>query len=590
MDTAHSAAGLDWAAASARARRIGWARWAPLLLCLTIAALAGALAGPDAGWDLRNYHLYNGMALLHGRVGFDLAPAQLQSFYAPDLDALYALALRALNAHPALLDALLTLPHGLAAFLAWQVARGMLPAGTPGARGLAAAAVAIGITGAGGLPTIASPMSEMLPASCVLGALLLVARPGGGPRSRLGAGVLAGIAVGLKLTAAPYAVGLAVAAGMTGVLRVPPSSWPGLTRPSAPERPCADGRVAPRQDDGAGAVAGSAAKCVRALAWFLSGAAAGAAVTGGWWWLWLWARTGDPVFPYFNQIFHSPWATAAANTDTRFLPRDTVQALAYPLFWAFTPSRLVSELPARDPRILLGWLAVLAIGARAAWRRRWPAPGLVAPLAVWVVGYTLWEAQFSILRYLATLELLSGPLLLAALGPPLARMPARRSIPALAALAAALAAMTVYPGWGRAPAGPQAVSVRLPALVPGSLVVLLDPSPMAYAAAFAPRDVRFVGANNNLVRPGGGTALDHAVAAAIVHQAGPLWGLAEDPKTANATLRAYGLARAPGCVRVRSNLDGNAILACPLTRTPASPVRRTGPSPREPAHAASGRR
>ena len=572
MDAARAAAGLDWAAASARARRIGWGRWAPLVVCLALAALAGALAGPDAGWDLRNYHLYNGMALLRGRVGFDLAPAQLQSFYAPDLDVLYALALRGLNAHPALLDAVLALPHGLAAFLAWRVARRMLPAGMPGARGLAAAAAAIGVSGAGGLPTIASPMSEMLPASCVLGALLLLlARPGGGWRAMPGAGVLAGIAVGLKLTAAPYAVGLAVAAGIVGVLR-----------------------VIPRQDEGARAVAGGAAKCVRALAWFLAGAAAGAAVTGGWWWLWLWARTGDPVFPYFNQVFHSPWAAAAANTDARFLPRDGAQALAYPLFWAFAPSRLVSELPVRDPRILLGWLAVLAIGARAVRRRRWPEPGLAAPLALWVVSYVLWEAQFSILRYLATLELLSGPLLLAALAPLLApllvRMPPWRGVAAGAALTAALVVVTVYPDWGRAPAGRLAVAVRLPALAPGSLVLLLDPAPMAYAAAFAPGDVRFVGADNNLVRPGGGTALDRAVAAAIAAPGRALWGMETDRREATATLRAYGLARAPGCVRVRSNLDDNAILACPLTRTRAPPVRRTGPSPPAPAHAASGRR
>ena len=156
MDAARTAAGLDWAAASPRRRGIVWARWAPLLGFLATAALAGALAGPDAGWDLRNYHLYNGVALLRGRVGIDLAPAQLQTFYAPDLDLLYALLLRALNAHPALLDAVLALPHGVAAFLAWHVARRMLPADTPGGARAGGGAAAIGITGAGGLPTLAT--------------------------------------------------------------------------------------------------------------------------------------------------------------------------------------------------------------------------------------------------------------------------------------------------------------------------------------------------------------------------------------------------------------------------------------------------
>ena len=155
-------------------------------------------------------------------------------------------------------------------------------------------------------------------------------------------------------------------------------------------------------------------------------------------------------------------------------------------------------------------------------------------------------------------------------------MPAWRGVPALLGVAAVLVAVTVYPDWGRAPAGRLAVSVRLPDLAPGSLVVLLDPSPMAYAAAFAPRSVRFVGADNNLVQPGGGTALDRCGGGG---DRGPeparYGGWRKTATAADATLRAYGLTRAPGCVRVRSNLDGNAILACKLrrlTRTPAPPV------------------
>jgi hypothetical protein len=39
--------------------------------------------GPDAGWDFLNCHLYGPFALLDGRAGFDIDPAQLQTFFPP---------------------------------------------------------------------------------------------------------------------------------------------------------------------------------------------------------------------------------------------------------------------------------------------------------------------------------------------------------------------------------------------------------------------------------------------------------------------------------------------------------------------------
>ncbi|MBW4092939.1 MAG: hypothetical protein HIU82_17830 [Proteobacteria bacterium] len=524
-------------------------------LAATAGALAAVLLGPAGDYDLRNYHLYDGFALLQGRVGVDLAAAQLQSFYAPGLDLLYAALLAALNRHPAALGAVLGLPQGLAGFLTWCLARRLLPPATPGRSSIAAAAALIGVTGAAGGSTFAGPMSEMLPACCLLGAILLLGTPLS-RRARAAAGLLAGLAVGLKLTAAPFAVGLAVAAALTG---------------------------------------GGGRRGAAAFGGFAGAAAAGAALAGGAWWGWLSARYGDPVFPYFNEVFHSAWAAPIADTDTRFLPRDVWQAVAYPLFWAARPCTLVSELPVRDPRIALGWVAALVVAGRALWRRR-AAPAVVAVLAVWVVGYGLWEAAFSILRYLVPLELLTGPLLVAVSAPVLARARSALVVPAAWALAAGLIAVTVYPDWGHAPPGPEAVAVRPPAFPAGSLVVLLDPSPMAYVAAFAPVSVRFVGADNNLVRPGAPDLMARAVAAAIAAQAGPLWGLeapAESPGAADVTLRAYGLARAPGCVRVRSNLDADAILACPLRRlgrTPAPRAVRTAPARPAASHAASGRR
>lgn len=497
--------------------------------CIVLAAAIlayAALVGPDASWDLRNYHLYNGYAWLHGRIGQDLAPAQMQTFNVPLQDIGYVLLLQTFNRMPRLLATIMAVPHALAVVLVLLLARRLLPPWQ------AFAAALIGATGAAALPTLGTTMSTMTPGACVLGALLLLVRTDGAElseRACFAAGILAGVAVGLQLTAAPYALGL-------------------LAMPAAGVGP---------------------GRRLRLLLCLAGGGLIGAGCTGGFWWWTLWQRFGDPVFPYFNGLFRSPWADPAGMRDLRFMPRSVLQALFYPLFWAFAPQTLVIELPTRDPRLALGWIAVLTLAIRAGWQRRWPDRAAVMLTAFWAISYVGWEVVFSILRYLAVLELLSGLLILIALQPLLARLPAtwQRACPIF--LIALLMAVTVYPDWGRAAPGKFAASVQLPRMPPKTLVVLLDPSPMAYVAVFALADTRFAGASNNLIHPGDRNRLAQAIDVAIRSWSGPLWGLempGERPGIADDTLRAFGLRRGAGCAPVRSNLDHDGIMACPLLR------------------------
>ncbi|MGH7211178.1 MAG: hypothetical protein ACREF1_06910, partial [Acetobacteraceae bacterium] len=332
--------------------------------------------------------------------------------------------------------------------------------------GSAMLAVLFGATGVAGVSTLGTAMSEAAPECLMLAAFAM-------PCGRaLRAGCLAGIALALKLTFLPYAAGLAAA-------RLASGRW-------------------------------------RSLPSLVIGAAAGALLVACPWWWSVWAHTGNPLFPYFNEIFRSAWTAPVPMTDTRFLPADALHAIFLPFFWAFRPSKLVSELAVRDPRLALAWVGWLAVLARAAFRRELPPPPIRALLAFWVVAFVAWEARFSILRYTATLEILAGIPVALALAPLRARV--------LAPILAAVASITIYPNWGRV-SGPLAADVRPPSFPADTLVLLLDPSPMAYVAAFVPVSIRFVGANSNLVHPGDDTALARAAADAITRHVGPLWGL-----------------------------------------------------------------
>ena len=493
----------------------------PALILCGMMALSVAL-GPDASWDLRNYHLYNPFALLRKPPGTDLLAAQLQSFLPPGPDIpSYWLRLR-LNTRPMLLDAILGLPAAIGAVIAYATGLLLLPSGRRWPVALLAAAY--GATGAAGLPTIGTTASEM-PAGCfVLGGLYVLLRGVDRPERRNPAvgGALLGVAVAIKLTAAPFAIGAAAAYLV-----------------------CLRGTAGRR--------------AAQALTLAASGVA-GALLVGGWWWLHLYQLTGNPIFPYFNNIFHSPLSAPIAMEDTRFLPRGLGQTLAYPFYWGFEKNRRVTELVMRDPRIALAFIALLAYAATA-WRCT-DRTGLCLALSV-TIGYLLWQAEFSIFRYIAPLEMLSGLVVLLPLRSLFTRRPAAAYAGAIA-LGVLLLLFTRYPNWGRAYPPTTAASVTMPALPPDSMVLLLADAPLSYVAAFADPAVRFIGVNNNLVHPGAATPLAQQADAAVRGHAGPLFGVDIPglPQTPG-VLAFYGL-RQVECRRIESNLDGSLLQLCRL--------------------------
>jgi hypothetical protein len=512
---------------------------APLLLAVLLAGYA-VHRGPDAGWDLLNYHIYNPFALLNKPRGTDLVPAQLQTFLPPTLDVVPYLIRTRLDGHPALADALLAVPSVVPALIALRIGLLLLPAGAAAAplRILPVlAALGFGLTGAAGLPTTGTSMSEM-PGACFLLAgfwILLreVATATPRPWPVLAAGLLLGTGVGAKLTLAPYAL-----AALAGFLL-----WSG---------------------------AGLAARMAEAVR-LGAGALLGALAAGGAWWGHLLDTTGNPLFPFYNNLFRSPLLPPASMRDDRFLPRGVWQSLSYAFQWGFGEVRLISEYPVRDPRMALACIA--AVAALVQLLRQWrAAPDRRAGyfLTFMAVSYALWEAQFSILRYLAPIELLSGFLILLAVRPMLvAPRPRIVATAALAALAIGVTAYTRYPDWGRARADGHVASLNSEVLPREGMLLLLSPEPMGFVAAFASPALRVVGVNNNIVRPGSETLLARRVEAAVRGFAGPLWGL-HGPSASAASIAAvlgyYGLVIIGDCVNVTSNLLPAPLRLCPLDR------------------------
>ena len=496
-------------------------RWFAVFVGCVIAAGARSISlGKDANWDLKNYPWYTTWALFNGRMGWDLAPAQLQTYYNPVGDLPFHFLVQALPwpRHVAFWMALST---AVAAFFLIRILVLLFPAGRE--RGNVAwivLAAAIGVTGAMGQATIGSTMNEWLSCSFLMAGLWLMVRD---PRAVAGAAFLVGCAIGLKLTYAIFGLGFLVAL----------LTW--------------DGR----------------AKRIAVAVGFL---ALGWALLGGYWAWTMWQEFGNPTFPYYNHIFRSPWAEPAGSFDRNWGPRELLQWLFFPIYFSHR-SLLVSEVSFRDYR--LAALLVLAIVAAVKFLVQRPR---VDPawrfLAVFTLAsYLVWLKLFGIYRYLVPLELLSGPLIVGCILY-LARGRAVRYA-AVAILAILLIGTTRVPDWGRIPFGHEYFDVKAPELPPGSLVILGYIHPYAYTIPFFRPDARFVSPANNLYTVGQDNLMARRIAEVIRAHPGPMFLMELKSRTAQdaQTLAHFGLGYADApCLAIRSAMADNYEQVCPLRR------------------------
>ncbi|OIP62090.1 MAG: hypothetical protein CO150_07825 [Nitrospirae bacterium CG_4_9_14_3_um_filter_53_35] len=535
----------------------------PRLLLITawliMPAAFGLLAivmGQDAGWDLRNYHFYNPYAFLHGRMNFDIVPAQVANFYNPILYVpFYEMVV---HLPPKAVGFLLGTVQGLNFPVLFLIAHRLLvPLHGRKAAFLGFVIALTGVLGAGNLSEVGAMSADNILSILVLVSLLIVlandARLSGAPSPGLlvrvaGAGAAAGLAAGLKQPAAIFAVGLCAAF---------------LTVPASPKR-----------------------RVLYAL-WFGLGVLAGVAMTDGYWMVRLWVKFGNPLFPYFNDLFQSPMATIGNYRDERFLPQGVLETVFFPLLFALN-SLHTSEIYFRDLRIplLYGLLMVLALHAilrlRAAPGLRHETHSMEPHLSVFgvrfmltagVVSYLAWLKLFSIYRYITIIEMLA-PLGIWLI---LARIFSGRRIRMAAGLMAlVLVLATLRPAaWGRIPWSNDYFGVTPPTLADPdhTMALMAGYDPMAYVIPFFPQAIRFLRIQSYFTgpsdQPNGFDRLMHQL---VAEHSGPLYILyrSYEQDAARAALQAYGLQLQSGrCQALRPHIEAglkDPLLFCPAVR------------------------
>ncbi len=507
-------------------------------ILLAVAPLAAALyplvIGQDVNWDLRNYHFYNPYAFLNGRMGYDIAVSHVATYYNPLMHVPFYWAVNALP--PKAVGFLLGLLPGFNIWLLYGICRAAVDLGPPRRNAwLALATAFVGMAGVMNLAEIGTSYGDNILSLPVLAAVWLIVRF----REQLGAGlssagpiaaaagILAGLPFGLKLPFAVYAV--ALCAAFFG-LRLP---W---------------------------------RRCFLLAFIFGLGVLAGAAATGGFWMLEMRARFQNPVFPYFNQYFQSPWGTVGSYRDERFIPTTLLMWLTFPIWFNLDPMQ-VGEVGFRDLRFPLLYVLLLALLVKSVWV--WARPSSAAPSApaagsnrrpavaflivFMLVAFILWMKLFAVYRYLMVAEMLA-PLTVALVLGALLEEPRRQVQAALAAFIVLL--ITLSPGdWGRRPWGPDYFGVEPPSIADPerTIVLMAGHDAMAYLIPFFPPPVRFLRIQGYVTGPSAEpNQTDRLMREIVARHEGPLFILFRvyEEWHAMTALTSYGLETDPAaCTR-----------------------------------------
>ncbi|NHF64979.1 hypothetical protein FFY45_04100 [Xanthomonas hortorum] len=281
------------------------------------------------------------------------------------------------------------------------------------------------------------------------------------------AGALIGLAVSLKLTNGLYALAL------------------------APAVLCDGGRLRSR-------VLGlSVLSGVAALVLVL--------VAGPWYWQ-VWQHLGNPLFPQFNGVFKSPLAQPVSIADVRWLPRNLGEQLIWPLLFTFKPQRIGDLGLVQAGWAVLYAVVLIAVGRRVVRRpvRRRPVRhsrldrSAVVLLVFFGVAYALWQAIFSIHRYLVALELLA-PLVLWIVCRHAFAIRANRKAAWLIGLCALVAVMG-WKDWGHEAWARDSFQVQQPGLSDpsASTVLLVGDEPQSWRVPLLPQQARYIGVSTNI--------------------------------------------------------------------------------------------
>lgn len=354
------------------------------LASVALVCIAARLLGSDINWDLQNYHFYNGYLVTHGLLLKD-SLCTIQSYLELDINAFYYLLISSLS--PLHVNLIIAFLQSFSISATWVFCYCLLEGEEFTHRIILSSVGAIlAVVGPVFLSEIGGTMGDTLLELPIIIALILAIE--GHAKNNLKkillSGVFLGIASAAKLTNTTFAFGVGGAVFITSLIDL------------------------------------------RAKKLFLENILLVVGFLAGF--LVLYYRTGsmlfhaygNPFFPYFSNIFHTPYMRPIAIADRRWFPEN---------FWGYLllPFEFVIRRGHQaDPNHLIGlelrfrtlYLAIFAIIMplclilRTAGVRVIKNKKLFFTLVFVALSIVVWEVIFSYYRYIVLIETIAPSILL----------------------------------------------------------------------------------------------------------------------------------------------------------------------------------
>ena len=475
------------------------------ILTPIIFGLLSVSLGQDNNWDLRNYHYYNPYAFFSGRLLFDYAPAQLQTFLNPVLDFLFYFLVTQFS--PKTVGFAMGAIQGFNFSLLFCICYYLFHHKSPPTRLLwALVSAAAGVYAPIMIGELGNTTNDVVTSLFVIGALLIVVhrtvRDDNLNTSTFNyvlaaAGILIGIGIGLKLTLAIYGIGFLI------------------TQLSL-------------QNNWIQRIKSSAAATF--------GLVAGILVSAGFWMYRLWHLYGNPLFPFYNSIFKSPYMRLVNFSDRRYLPEGLFDQLVFPFFFLFSNRYTVPQHYYRDARFAIIYVLIIIVALifLIKWLRanskskRITKKNEIKPIYQFLIiffvsSYIIWQLKFSILRYTNALELL-GPVVIFILLLNIIKSEYYRILTYILLLVVIVVEMHAIQ-IDRLPWGPAFFQVQVPRYEsPDSTIILITQNrPWSYVIPAFPKNTRFVSMNNNFIKPTHSTMYQKEMRQVISSHDGPFY-------------------------------------------------------------------
>lgn len=346
-------------------------------LFLIIGGLISIVFKFELNWDFANYHYYNPWAFMNDRVNYDVSVAGLNAFFNPLVDLPLYFLIEKFNNYPNLIYFYQGLWFGLLGYVFFKISSWFFDTKTENGKLALGLSVLVGLTGYAVFSQIGTSANEIMLASLVMLSLwMLVREIFVNKKNRklvfFIAGLIAGSAMGLKLTVVIYcvAIGLALIFFSRSI-----------------EKP------------------------LLKIGFFILGGLLGFMAFEAYWMWRMWELFNNPFFPFANAIFKSEFIEEVNYIDGRFIPQSWAQFLLLPFYWAFNLRRDEGSAIVIDYRLAFAYMALILWSIKYISARRHRTAFEVDKKALFllvfgVIYYVVWINFFAIVRYLIPVELL----------------------------------------------------------------------------------------------------------------------------------------------------------------------------------------